>query len=127
MRTRPLSETQAAVEVPTDEVPDTAEVADTDTVGPAAAALAPSVPSTRASRAWLKVLPGLILVAIIVMFVVQNLRNAKVSFATASGSFPLALALLGAAALGALSVLALGSVRILQLRKALRHSDHRPK
>jgi uncharacterized integral membrane protein len=81
-----------------------------------------SVKSTRASRAWLKVLPAVVLLAAIVMFVVQNSRSAKVSFAMASGRVPLAVALLASAALGALFVLAVGSIRILQLRKMIRRS-----
>jgi uncharacterized integral membrane protein len=67
------------------------------------------------------VLPALILLAVILLFVFQNLRSVKVSFVTASGRLPLAVALLAAAALGALVVLALGSVRMIQLRKLIRH------
>ncbi len=72
----------------------------------------------------MRVLPGLILFAITLTFALQNLRTARVTFFTASGTLPLALALLAAAALGALVVLALGSVRIMQLRKLVRHDDH---
>lgn len=82
--------------------------------------MSPKLSSTRASRAWMKVLPALLLLAVILLFVFQNLRHTKVSFATASGNVPLALALVAAAALGGLLVLALGSVRILQLRKVIR-------
>ena len=49
----------------------------------------------------------------------ENLRSTKVTFLGFSGTLPLALALLAAAALGALLVLALGSVRIVQLRKVI--------
>ena len=80
-------------------------------------------PSTRAGRAWIRVLPGLVLFAITLTFVLQNLRSAKVTFFAASGTLPVALALLAAAALGALLVLVLGSVRIMQLRKLLRHNS----
>jgi uncharacterized integral membrane protein len=59
--------------------------------------------------------------ALVIVFVVQNRQDAKVSFFVFSGRFPVALALLVAAALGALVVFLLGSVRILQLRKAFRH------
>lgn len=78
------------------------------------------VPSTRASRAWTKVLPAVILLAVILVFVFQNLHRAKVHFLGMSGTFPLAVSLLAATALGGLFVLALGSVRILQLRKVIR-------
>jgi uncharacterized integral membrane protein len=87
-----------------------------DKVAPQAAAPR-TIPSTRASRAWTRVLPALVLFAAILLFVFQNLRSSKVSFVSLSGTLPLGVALLAAAALGALLVLALGSVRVLQLRK----------
>jgi uncharacterized integral membrane protein len=88
---------------------------------------AKSIPSTRAGRAWMRVLPGLVLLAVTLTFILQNLRTARVTFFAASGTLPIALALLAAAALGALAVLALGSVRIMQLRKLVRHeSRHDP-
>lgn len=70
----------------------------------------------------MKIVPVLVLLAVILLFVFQNLRSTKVSFATASGRLPLAVALLAAAALGGLLVFALGSVRIIQLRKVIRRS-----
>lgn len=78
------------------------------------------IPRTRAGGVWKSLVPALIVAAVMVVFVVQNLREAKVSFLVFSGKFPLALALLAAAALGALVVFCLGSVRIVQLRKAFR-------
>ncbi len=65
-------------------------------------------------------LPVLILFAAILVFVLQNLHSSKVSFLSLSGTLPLGVALLAAVALGAVLVLALGSVRILQLRKLVR-------
>ena len=79
-----------------------------------------AVPKSRAAGAWKSLVPALVFAAVIVIFVVQNLHKAKISFLTFSGSFPLALALLVAAALGALVVFFLGSVRIAQFRKAFR-------
>lgn len=77
----------------------------------------------------MKLVPALLLLAAILMFVFENLRSTKVSFATASGRLPLALALLAAATLGGLLVFALGSIRILQLRRAIHLGSperHRP-
>jgi uncharacterized integral membrane protein len=82
------------------------------------------VASTRTSRTWVKVMPALLLLAVILLFVFENLRSTKVSFATASGRLPLALALLAAAALGGLLVFALGSIRIMQLRKVIHRSPN---
>lgn len=78
--------------------------------------------STRAGRTWVKLVPSVLLLAVILVFVFGNLRSTKVSFATASGHLPLALALLAAAALGGLLVFALGSIRIIQLRRVIRRS-----
>lgn len=80
--------------------------------------------STRAGRAWVRVVPALVLLALILVFVFQNLHSVKVSFFTASGRVPLAVALFGSAAGGALMVLAIGSVRILQLRRAVKKQAH---
>jgi uncharacterized integral membrane protein len=89
--------------------------------GPAAEGIG----STRASRAWFRVLPGLVVLAVILVFVFQNRKDVKVSFFNLSGRLPLSVALLGTAALGALVMLALGSVRILQLRRQLRQGARR--
>jgi uncharacterized integral membrane protein len=67
----------------------------------------------------------LVLLAITLVFVLQNLRSVKVSFLSASGRLPLGVALLVAAALGALAVLTLGSVRIIQLRHLVHRANHR--
>jgi uncharacterized integral membrane protein len=79
-----------------------------------------SIPSTRAARTWARILPALVLLALTAVFVVQNPRDAKVTFLTFSGQLPLAIALLASAALGALVVLTLGTIRILQLRSLIR-------
>jgi uncharacterized integral membrane protein len=54
---------------------------------------------------------ALVLLILMLVFIFQNLHNVKISFFTASGSFPLALALLLAAVAGAL---------IVQLRRTVR-------
>src|ERR1039458_3216521 len=68
------------------------------------------VPTTRAGRLWAALVFGLVFLVVVVVFIFQNLHNVKVSFFTASGSLPLALALFLAAVLGALVVLCLGSI-----------------
>jgi uncharacterized integral membrane protein len=77
-------------------------------------------PKSRAGRVWRSLIPAFVLAAILVVFVVQNLQDAKVSFLTFSGTFPLALALLVAGALGALVVFCVGTVRMAQLRRSAR-------
>jgi uncharacterized integral membrane protein len=88
-----------------------------------AATVPGTIPSTRASRTWTRVVRVLVLFAAILLFVLQNLRSSKVSVVSLSGTLPLGVALLAAVGLGALLVLALGSVRILQLRKLVRRNQ----
>jgi uncharacterized integral membrane protein len=76
--------------------------------------------STRTSRAWIRLLPALVVLVVILVFVFQNPKDVKVSLFTFSGTFPLSVALLGAVILGALMALALGSLRIFQLRRQVR-------
>jgi uncharacterized integral membrane protein len=115
LRSRPADEV-----VVTEDPPPTDRPA-VETASPAAAPK--TIPSTRASRTWTRVLPVLFLFAAILLFVLQNLHKSKVSFVSLSGTLPLGVALLAAVALGALLVLALGSVRILQLRKLVRRNQ----
>lgn len=75
------------------------------------------ISSTRSSRAWVRLLPALIVLGVILVFVFQNPKDVKVSIFTLSGTLPLSVALLGAVILGALMTLAIGSVRIIQLRR----------
>ena len=63
--------------------------------------------------------------AVILVFVFQNPKDVKVSLFTFSGTLPLSVALLGAVVLGALMVLALGSVRIFQLRRQVHRKTGR--
>ena len=84
-----------------------------------------AIKSTRASRAWMRIFPSLIILAALLIFIFQNLGSAKITFVTLSGTMPLALALIVAAALGGLLVLVLGSIRIAQLRKLV-HNHKNP-
>jgi len=79
--------------------------------------------STRVSRAWNGVIPALVVLAFILTFIFQNLHKTRVSFVFLSASLPLAVALIAAAACGGLFVLALGSIRMVQLRKVIRRSQ----
>ncbi len=115
MRTQAATATSPAVQAPE---PDLSDGQQRDSQA-SVSIKPPEVASTRASRTWVKVVPALLLLAAILMFVFENLRSTKVSFATASGRLPLALALLAAAALGGLLVFTLGSIRIVQLRKVI--------
>jgi len=68
---------------------------------------------------------GLIVAAVILVllliFILQNSRSAQIDFLWLSGHAPLAVAILLGVAAGALLVAVPGTVRILQLRKSIRH------
>jgi uncharacterized integral membrane protein len=69
---------------------------------------------------WTAVAVGLVVLAAILIFIAQNSARVRVHFLTADGELPLGVALLFAALLGAILVLAIGSVRMLQLRRVAR-------
>lgn|SRR5262245_22187626 len=72
---------------------------------------------TRADVLWTAVTVGVIALALILIFVVQNHTEVRIHFLTMDFSMPLGVALLVAALLGALLMLAIGTVRIMQLRR----------
>jgi uncharacterized integral membrane protein len=76
--------------------------------------------ATRAGRTWVGVAIGLLALILVLVFILQNLQSVHVTYFASSGTIPLAVALLLAAILGALTVLLIGSLRILQLRGQLR-------
>jgi len=75
---------------------------------------------------WVALIPGMIALAVMLLFVFQNLQDTEVSFFGLAGTAPLGLALVAAALLGGLVVFGFGSVRIMQLRKAARTQNRRP-
>ncbi|MGB8196988.1 MAG: LapA family protein [Acidimicrobiales bacterium] len=106
-----------------DAVPSVAPVEQASDETVASRAPAETVTSTRTSRAWIRLLPALVVLVVILVFVFQNPKDVKVSLFTFSGRFPLSVALLGAVILGALMTLALGSLRIYQLRRQVRRTN----
>ena len=79
-----------------------------------------TIPSTRISRMWVRTLPALIALTVILILVAQNTAEVTIRFFGASLKLPLSVALLGAMVLGALVVLGLGSARVIQLRRRVR-------
>jgi uncharacterized integral membrane protein len=73
-------------------------------------------PKTRASALWTALAVGMVLLVAIVVFILQNLKDVKVTFFAVHWRMPLALDLLLAAALGGAVVFLAGAVRMLQLR-----------
>ncbi len=79
-----------------------------------------AVPATRASAVWTAVVVGLVLLAAVLAFIVQNLQDVDVAFFGAHWRIPLGVDLLLAAVLGGLVTVAAGAVRLLQLRRVAR-------
>jgi uncharacterized integral membrane protein len=75
---------------------------------------------TRISGAWTAVVVAVILGAALIDFIVQNTRSVRIEFFGASGQMPVAVAILGAALVGAVLVLTVGIARTAQLRIAAR-------
>lgn len=71
---------------------------------------------------WLMTLIGLVVLAFLLVFILQNLNSARVDFLGFSGSLPLAVAMLFSAIGGAGLVGLLGTARMIQLRRAARGS-----
>jgi uncharacterized integral membrane protein len=68
---------------------------------------------------WVGFVLGAIVLALLLVFVLQNTRSVKVSFFSASGAIPLGAALVFAALGGVLLAAVAASLRILQIRRRL--------
>ncbi|HLZ95088.1 MAG TPA: lipopolysaccharide assembly protein LapA domain-containing protein [Candidatus Dormibacteraeota bacterium] len=90
--------------------------------GPERAGPYPGERQTRLSGAWTALVIGILALAMILVFILQNLQSVEVHFVFFQGSLPLAVALLFAMILGAVVVLAFGAGRILQLRLVARRA-----
>ncbi len=67
---------------------------------------------------------AVLVLVFLLIFVLQNMTTASVSFLGAAGTLPLGVAMLFAAIAGALLVALIGSARILQLRHTNRRGRH---
>jgi uncharacterized integral membrane protein len=101
-------------------VTDEAPVATPSEEPPSASEGVGRVPSTRASRVWVAVAVLLVVLALVLLFILQNLHRARVTYFTAHWTAPLAVDLLLAAVLGGLVVAMAGAIRIAQLRIVVR-------
>jgi uncharacterized integral membrane protein len=82
----------------------------------------PGEQQTRLSGAWTALVVGVVALAVILVFILQNLQSVEVYFLFFHAHMPLAVALLFAMLLGAVVVLAFGAGRILQLRLVARRA-----
>jgi uncharacterized integral membrane protein len=77
---------------------------------------------TRSGALWFGLIAAAVILIALLIFVLQNLEDVTVHYLGFSGRVPLGVSLLLAAIAGLLLVSIPGSVRILQLRRALRKS-----
>jgi uncharacterized integral membrane protein len=78
------------------------------------------VKTTKAGGVWIGLIIAAILLILLIIFLVQNSHRITVHYLGTSGNFSCAVALLLAAVVGALLVAIPGTIRILQLRRALK-------
>jgi uncharacterized integral membrane protein len=77
------------------------------------------VRATKVSGVWIGLITTALFVILLIIFIAQNSRRVTIHFFGWQGQFSLALAILLAAVVGVLLVAIPGSLRILQLRRAL--------
>jgi uncharacterized integral membrane protein len=83
------------------------------------------VKRTKSGAVWIGLIGAAIILIALLIFILQNLNDVSVHFLGFHGRVPLGIALLLSALAGLLLVSIPGSVRILQLRRALRKSGKR--
>jgi uncharacterized integral membrane protein len=94
--------------------------------GPVAGTPAPGfnerghVRATKVSGLWIGLIATALFVILLIIFIAQNSRQVSIHFLGWHGEFSLGLAILLAAVVGVLLVAIPGSLRIVQLRRALR-------
>jgi uncharacterized integral membrane protein len=76
---------------------------------------------SRTSGAWVGVVVAALLLILLVVFVAQNTDDAHISFLAWDGTAPLAVALLIAAVIGVALTAVVGTLRIWQLRRRVKH------
>ena len=123
--------TTSASAEPAGTTSDTTAGTSSDTSADTTAATAPAkktpdpLRGSATSGIWLAVVAFAVLLVLLAIFILQNTGSVELSFLGWSGSAPLAALLLIAAAAGALLVVMAGSLRILQLRRRVRHERKR--
>jgi uncharacterized integral membrane protein len=77
---------------------------------------------TRAGWAWVAVCAAALVAVALIVFIAQNTQRAEVSFLWLDSDAPVAVLVLIAAAAGAVITAAFGTIRILQLRRAVKRA-----
>jgi uncharacterized integral membrane protein len=78
----------------------------------------PAIKSTRAGALWTALIAGFVILILLLIFITQNTTSASFQFFGWHWSLPLGVAILLAAVVGGLITVAVGTARIIQLRRA---------
>ncbi|WP_099022651.1 LapA family protein [Mycolicibacterium palauense] len=81
-----------------------------------------AVKFTRAAALWGSLIAGFLILIILLIFIAQNTESAEFVFLGWHWSLPLGVAILFAAVAGGLLTVAVGAVRIFQLRRAAKQN-----
>ena len=79
---------------------------------------------SRTGGAWVAVVAAALLLLLLVVFIAQNTDDVHISFLWWDGTAPLAVALLIAAVIGIALTAVVGTLRIWQLRRRVKHARH---
>jgi uncharacterized integral membrane protein len=80
---------------------------------------------TRAAALWSALILGFLILIVLLIFIAQNTESAQFQFLGWQWSLPLGVAILLAAVCGGLLTVAVGTVRMYQLRRAAKRSVKR--
>lgn len=88
----------------------------------------PAIGFTRAGALWSALIAGFLILILLLIFITQNTAPTDFRFLGWHWSLPLGVAILLAAVVGGLITVAVGTARILQLRRAAKkhHAASRP-
>lgn len=78
----------------------------------------PAIGLTRAGALWSSLVAGFLILILLLIFITQNTATTEFTFLSWHWSLPLGVAILLAAVVGGLITVAVGTARILQLRRA---------
>jgi uncharacterized integral membrane protein len=73
---------------------------------------------TRAAALWSSLIAGFVILILLLVFILQNTDSASIDFFAWEWNLPVGVAILLAAVCGGLLTVAVGSARIIQLRRA---------
>jgi uncharacterized integral membrane protein len=82
-----------------------------------------SLPVTRAGMVWVATITALVVLALLIVFMLQNQDHVQVQYLGLSGSLPLGIGLFIAAVAGGVLVAVAGAARISQLRRTATKSS----